>query len=271
MKQDHLALVAGGAGGIFTSVYDKAWWLIEGDTPVWSLGQLLGLCVFFVLGGGLAWLFEEDNRRKAFFLGLGLPAFLTVAQTQDAPTAAQTQAAPATEQTQAAPAAEQSAIPLPGFALFATAHAQERVEEPPAETGAAAAADEQPAPMGGRRMIIQSAADHPCPKGTLRFYVEMQETRTIPLASCGEAIEVPSAATHFGISTRDANPNRFPLREEKVATYEMRYEYNFWTDFRAGLGARDLRAYDLLLSRVTVLEEPNEEKPPETDPVRPGF
>lgn len=53
MKQDHLALVAGGAGGIFTSVYDKAWWLIEGDAPIWSLGQALGLLVFFVLGG--AW------------------------------------------------------------------------------------------------------------------------------------------------------------------------------------------------------------------------
>jgi len=50
----------------------------------------------------------------------------------------------------------------------------------------------------------------------------------------------------------------------------LRYEYNFWTDFRAGLGARDLRAYDLLLSRVTVSGRPNEEKPPESDPARPG-
>ena len=156
------------------------------------------------------------------------------------------------------PTAEHCAIPLPGFGLFATAHAQERIEEPPAGSTAEATADEQPAPMGVRRMIIQSAADHPCPKGTLRFYVEMQEIRTVPCASCGEVIEVSPAATHFGISTLDANPNRFELREFEVATYEMRYEYNFWTDFRAGLGARDLRAYDLLISRVTVPEGPNE-------------
>ena len=73
MKQDHLALVAGGAGGIFTSVYDKAAWLIEGSAPIWTAGQVVGLLVFFVLGGGLAWLFEEGNRRKAFFLGLDSP------------------------------------------------------------------------------------------------------------------------------------------------------------------------------------------------------
>lgn len=260
MKQDHLALVAGGAGGIFTSVYDKAWWLIEGNAPTWSLGQMLGLFVFFVLGGGLAWLFEEDNRRKAFFLGLGLPAFLTAAQTQGAPRAVETQPAPV---------AEQSAAPPPGFRLFATAHAQERVEEPPPEPAAEAPADEPPAPMDGRRMIIEAAADHPCPKGTLRFYAEMQEIRTMPLASCDGEIEVPPEATHFGISTRDANPNRFELREAEFATYELRYEYNFWTDFRAGLGARDLRAYDLLLGRVTVPEGSNGEKPPETDPARP--
>lgn len=261
MKQDHLALVAGGAGGIFTSVYDKAWWLIEGETPIWSFGQLLGLFVFFVLGGGLAWLFEEDNRRKAFFLGLGLPAFLTAAQTQGTPPSGQIEVAPA---------AEQSSALLPGFALFATAHAQERVEEPPAEPTAEATTGGRPPAMNGKRMIIESAADHPCPKGTLRFYAELQELRTIPLASCGEAIEVPLEATHFGISTRDANPNRFELREAGVATYELRYEYNFWTDFRAGLGARDLRAYDLLLSRVTVPDGPNEEEPPETDPARSG-
>ena len=121
------------------------------------------------------------------------------------------------------------------------------MEEPPAEAGV-----EAPVSMGGRRMTIQPATDHPCPLGTLRFYAELQEIRTIPLASCDGAIDVPPEATHFGISTRDANPNRFELREAAVATYEIRYEYNFWTDFRAGLGARDLRAYDLLVSRVTV-------------------
>jgi len=209
VKQDHLALVAGGAGGIFTSVYDKAWWMIEGETPVWSFGQLLGLFVFFVLGGGLAWLFEEDNRRKAFFLGLGLPAFLTAAQTQGTPPSGQVEVAPA---------AEQSSGLLPGFALFATAYAQERVEEPGAEPTGEVMTDGRSPAVDGKRMIIQSAADHPCPKGTLRFYAGLQEIRTTPLASCGEAIEVPPEATHFGISTRDANPNRFELREAGIAT-----------------------------------------------------
>lgn len=261
MKRDRLAMVAGGAGGIFTSVYDKAWWLIEGETPTWSFGQLLGLCVFFVLGGGLAWLFEEGNRRKAFFLGLGLPAFLTAAQTHGAPPSGQVEVAPA--------AGQSSALP-PGFASITTAYAQERGEEPGAEPPGEATTDGQPPAMEGKRMIIQSAADHPCPKGTLRFYAGLPEIGTIPLASCGEAIEVPAEATHFGITTLDANPNRFELREAEVATYELRYEYNFWTDFRAGLGARDLRAYDLLLSRVTVPGSPKKEEPPGSDLARPG-
>jgi len=183
--------------------------MIEGETPVWSFGQLLGLFVFFVLGGGLAWLFEEDNRRKAFFLGLGLPAFLTAAQTQGTPPSGQVEVAPA---------AEQSSGLLPGFALFATAYAQERVEEPGAEPTGEVMTDGRSPAVDGKRMIIQSAADHPCPKGTLRFYAGLQEIRTTPLASCGEAIEVPPEATHFGISTRDANPNRFELREAGIAT-----------------------------------------------------
>ena len=173
-------------------------------------------------------------------------------------------------QPQPVPAAGQSAALLPGFGLFAVAHAQERVEDPPAEPAAGAATGEQPAPAGDRKMIIETTADQPCPLGTLRFYAGLQEIGTIPLSSCGEEIEPPAQATHFGISTRDANPNRFELRDAELATYEFQYEYNFWTDVRAGLGNRELRAYDLLLSRVIVPDGPDGEPLPETGPGRPG-
>ena len=242
MKQDYFALVAGGAGGIFTSVYDKASWLVNGGIPPWTIGQLLGLLVFFVLGAGLAWLFEEDNRRKAFFVGLGLPAFLTAAQTQAGPTV------------------EQSAALRPGFGLFATAYAQERAAEAEGD-------DEVSVSAAARTLTVRPAPDHTCPEGTLQFYAEMQEIGGIPL-SCDQAMEVPPEATHFGISTAQSNPNRFELSEAEAATYELRYDYNFWTDLRAGLGARSLRAYDLLLTPITDPEEPEKEKPPEGPPLR---
>lgn len=247
MKQDYYALVAGGTGGIFTSVYDKAGWLVAGDTPPWTPGQLLGLFVFFSLGAGLAWLFEEENRRKAFFLGLGLPAFLTAAQTQAGP----------------APV-DQSAL-LPGFGVFATAHAQEPVQERPDEPEVEAAADETPAPAAARTLSIEPVADESCPDGTIRFYRGTQEVGAVPLGACGTAVEVPPEATHFGILTDRANPNRFELYEGDALRYELQYEYSFWDDLRGGLGNRNVRAYDVLLTPV-----PAEEGPPEPDLRRPG-
>lgn len=115
-EQHRSVLVAGGLGGVFTSVYDKAGWLVAGEAPMWTIGQWLGLLVFFGMGAGVAWLFEEPNRKKAFLLGLGLPAFLTVAQTS------------------AGPAAHSDATALlPRIEAFPFAYAQEPLEN---ESGA---------------------------------------------------------------------------------------------------------------------------------------
>lgn len=234
--EKHSILVAGGLGGVFTSVYDKAGWLMAGDAPMWTVGQWVGLVVFFVMGASVVWLFEEQNRKKAFLLGLGLPAFLTVAQTNAGP----------------GPAPDSTAF-LQRMEAFATAHAQERVEEEPGGPE-----PEPAASAGARTLTIKPADDEACPEGTLTFYAETRDLGKIPLDGCTEAIEVPAGATHFGIAARQANPNRFELVEGQALEYELRYEYSFWNDLRSGLGNLNLRPYDLELVPVSGGKEPPE-------------
>lgn len=227
-EQHRSVLVAGGLGGVFTSVYDKAGWLVAGEAPMWTIGQWLGLLVFFGMGAGVVWLFEEPNRKKAFLLGLGLPAFLTVAQTNAGPSSL----------------ADATAL-LPRTEAFPTAHAQEPMEEKPVEP------DSVPAqPVSARTITITTADGEPCPEGLLRFYEETRGLGETSLGGCEEPIEVPAGATHVGIVIPQANPNRFELVDGDAVEYELRAEYSFWNDLRSGLGARNLRAYDVKLIPV---------------------
>ena len=229
MNEQHLSvLVAGGLGGVFTSVYDKAGWLVAGETPMWTIGQWLGLLVFFGMGAGVVWLFEEPNRKKAFLLGLGLPAFLTVAQTSAGP---------------GSPSVATAL--LPQIEAFPTAHAQEPTGEEPGEPDSA-----RGQPPSPRTLTITPMDGEPCPEGLLRFYEETRGLGEVSLGGCEEPVEVPAGATHMEIVIPQANPNRFELVDGDGVEYELRAVYSFWNDLRSGLGARNLRAYDVELKPV---------------------
>ena len=85
--QIRTALVAGGFGGIATNLFDLATNLVEGsanwtDLPALGLNSL-GFILLFVIGAMVVHLFEESDRRKAFIIGLSLPAFFAAATSGD--------------------------------------------------------------------------------------------------------------------------------------------------------------------------------------------
>lgn len=81
------ALIAGGFGGIATSLFNLATNLV-GGTATWqglvtmALGSI-GFILLFVIGVAVVHFFEEADMRKAFIIGLSLPAFFAAAASGD--------------------------------------------------------------------------------------------------------------------------------------------------------------------------------------------
>ncbi|MDJ0647425.1 MAG: hypothetical protein QNJ60_01855 [Xenococcaceae cyanobacterium MO_188.B19] len=67
-------------GGISPSLLTLAIFLVNGGSLPNS-SYLVGLLIFAFLGGVICWIWREQDRRKAFYLGIGLPSLiqLTVA------------------------------------------------------------------------------------------------------------------------------------------------------------------------------------------------
>jgi len=73
MKGWIIIAMAAGFGGIAPNVFRLATDLQAG-MPLPDLSYTVGVIMFFIMGAGVALAFGEDNAKKAFFLGLSLPA-----------------------------------------------------------------------------------------------------------------------------------------------------------------------------------------------------
>lgn len=65
--------LSGGFGGIAPNLFRLGAGLQSGE-PLPDASYAIGVLIFFVIGSGLALAFKEDNAKKAFFLGLSIPA-----------------------------------------------------------------------------------------------------------------------------------------------------------------------------------------------------
>jgi hypothetical protein len=77
--------LASGTGGIAPSLVHLAQGFLKQSPDVPGLFYFVGVGIFFVLGCLVACFFAETNAKKAFFLGIGLPALIATAQTQGPP------------------------------------------------------------------------------------------------------------------------------------------------------------------------------------------
>lgn len=69
---------AGGFGGILPSVFTLSINLIKAgaEIPQWS--YWIGILILFILGGLVAYFWDEPNPKKAIFLGIGLPSLIQI-------------------------------------------------------------------------------------------------------------------------------------------------------------------------------------------------
>lgn len=73
MKGWMLIGIAGGFGGTAPNIFRVGSQLTAG-APLPDISYVIGVLVFFIMGAGVALSFQETDAKKAFFLGLSLPA-----------------------------------------------------------------------------------------------------------------------------------------------------------------------------------------------------
>jgi len=69
-------LLSAAFGGISPNLFRLAVTLTQPNAELPQPTYFLGLLIFALMGAGVAYIWEETNLKKAFYLGLGLPAFI---------------------------------------------------------------------------------------------------------------------------------------------------------------------------------------------------
>jgi hypothetical protein len=207
----HLGIaLAAGVGGVAPSLIHLAQGFIRPMPDVPGPFYFVGVAIFFALGALVAFVFAETNARKAFFLGIGLPALVATAQTQGV---------------------AKSVV----AALVPSAHAQARV--PVIRT---------PRPLTPS-LTFKPRTD--CKGCELWFAnssgkIISKQILASPLTT--QKISLPKEATTFGIADPKSNFKLLRVPEESSTPIIVEFDrkYSPLKDLRRGLGDYDLKAYD---------------------------
>ena len=171
-----------------------------------ALSYFGALLIYFLLGGIVALIFKETDIRKAFFLGIGLPALITSAQGGSGP--------------------EFQKQSLLEFLAPAKAYA---------ETVDHSAAKES-------KLRIKSGMD--CPDCIIWFYDadgNLLAARQFPQEPGEYAFLTPHDAHYFGIWNPSISRRLWNFDQQN---YQFNYKRNWTNDFWRGLGNENLRSYD---------------------------
>ena len=235
-KEQALIVTAAGIGGAAANLVDLAQ-IWTGREP-WLPGPIyyVGLLIFFIMGAAVALIFAETDHRKAFFLGISLPALIAAAQTHGSngfPTNAET-------------------IEVGSSSFFNTAFAQQTptpspnlsAEENPIK---GLAEEENQKPIVGSLQLIPNKE---CPYCELYFYDKNgQFLQKLPLDKGSEdnIFLLPENAEQFGVWNKRINPKiwAIPPETDKERKFEFTYDGNLWNDFRRGLVDFNIRPYDI--------------------------
>lgn len=217
-----LAAVAAGTGGISPHLLHLAQSMIKQQVDAIPGPMFFGgVLIFFTLGAAVAVVFAETIPRKAFVLGIGLPALLTTLQSQ--------------------PGAK---IGLAD--LVPSAYAQQSPQPAPAPSPASPAS----APVSKLQLTLNAQSVNDC-KGCEVWFADASgqilSKNFIPPQSLGvKTWSVPQSAMKFAIVDPKSNARFVPLPQATEGTLSVDFErrYSAWNDFRRGLGALDLKAYE---------------------------
>jgi hypothetical protein len=226
-----LIAIAAGVGGVAPNLVHLGHTFLNESPNVPGFLYYIGVGIFFVLGAVVALIFSETDFRKAFFLGVSLPAFIAAAQTQSQ------------IRTQSPGARPASAFSK----LIAGAHAQQpdpRTLLAPKTASSGAA----------QNIVIKPVSD--CVRCDLWFFDakgKVLERKAVKATLQDTTVAVPEGATTFGIWNETINPAVVPLSKSPVTvqTYELKVKRNAWNDLKRGLGDYDTRSNDAELKLST--------------------
>lgn len=213
MESKSIIAIAAGTGGIAPSLVYLAQGFIKENLNVPGIIFFVGVAIFFILGAMVAIFFDEKEAKKAFFLGIGLPALIATAQTQ-----------------------EQGKInKFTSINFISSAYAQESM-----------------APSSATKKIQQELNlkySDDCKQCEIWFFDSKGEVIAKKLLNSEEKsknITVPKGASNFGIADPKSNFTLVPIPRNlnTDTTIEFERKYNPLKDFRRGLGNYDLKSYD---------------------------
>jgi len=78
MKAKLFVIIAGAFGGISPNILSLGIALTGGDTTMPEATYFFGLLIFAVMGAGMAFIWDETDLKKAFYLGIGLPSIIQI-------------------------------------------------------------------------------------------------------------------------------------------------------------------------------------------------
>ena len=203
--------LASGTGGIAPSLVHLAQGFVKQITEVPGPLYFVGVGIFFLLGALVAYFFAETNARKAFFLGIGLPALIATAQTTGTP---------------------RNLV----AAFIPSAHAQAAPTPPAAATAEALR-------FRAGTECNQCELWFADPRGKIISKQVLEPAKGV------QAIEVPKGAAAVGVADPKSNFELFqlPKRADAPPTITFDRKYSPLNDLRRGLGDYNIRSYDAQL------------------------
>lgn len=210
MPSSLVIALAAGTGGIAPSLVHLAQGFIKQDPSVPGLFYFVGVGIFFALGAIVAFVFAETNARKAFFLGIGLPALVATAQTQGLPKSI-------------------------ASALIPSAYAQ-----------AIALPSPLPRPATSSITFKPSSECKGCELWFANSNGKIIAKEVLGASSTPHQIVVPKDTAAVGVADPRSNFKllQVPKDAKPSITIEFDRKYSPLKDLRRGLGDYDIKAYD---------------------------
>jgi hypothetical protein len=269
--------LAGGIGGASSNLLDLARHLTASNPVPPGILWIVGTLIFFGLGAAVAMVFQETDSKKAFFLGIGLPALIAAAATTNAPISQQ----------QLMPTAKpQSLLELPGLVVpvyaqtpstaakgNAAAHAAARpatdaskpaadtakkqVDTPkkPADSPKSAAASPESSDGSTETLTLMPKGDVSSVGDYSVWFFDAAGaalgSSRVSSSQSPHKVDVPRLATKFGIWNDNVTKRVWDLpAKQNDLKIEITPQRHYANDFWYALGNRNLRSYEFALQPV---------------------
>ncbi len=213
-------LLSAAFGGISPNLFRLAVNLTQPNAELPQPTYFLGLLIFALMGAGVAYIWEENNLKKAFYLGLGLPAFIQLSAGELSSTEMTAylyrQMPPVAT---AAPAQQNMAV---SFQLIPATFHQDTTEA----------------------RTITITLDKYIPTYTIVFSSEEDVLEKVVRSrprQLTRTFRVPGFATQFRIKIRKSMSKAQPLPREPGAAprYRISVQESFWKGLLEAIGFRD--------------------------------